>query len=119
MQIRLPSDLTGPSAIYTTIVGNPRYRADSQADWQDLQHHARQTVEELNYILEPRPEKGLYMCIHDEEPRATASRKASGLNFNKDELVVVVCTPIRNVIGPFRLVVDSVLSDGKVLRQFG
>ncbi len=51
--------------------------------------------------------------------REAASRKASGLNNSKDELVVVVCAAIRHVVGPFRLVMDSVLSDGNVLRQFG
>ncbi|MFM7980884.1 MAG: hypothetical protein ACKPKO_16355, partial [Candidatus Fonsibacter sp.] len=52
--------------------------------------------------------------------RDPANRKASGLNFSKDELVVVVCAAIRHVVGPLRLVMDSVLSDGNdVLKQLG
>ncbi|MFM7984177.1 MAG: hypothetical protein ACKPKO_33125, partial [Candidatus Fonsibacter sp.] len=50
--------------------------------------------------------------------REVASRKALGLNFNRDELVVVVCAAIRHIVGPCRLVMDTVLSDGNVLRQF-
>ena len=38
----------------------------------DLQHHGQQTVDELNYIMEPRPEKGLHIYFHDEEPRTHA-----------------------------------------------
>ena len=36
--------------------------------------------------------------------REVASRRASGLNFDKDELVVVVCAAIRRVVGPFQVV---------------
>ena len=74
MQIRLPSDLTGPIAIYTIIVRHQRYRADYQSGWwdTDLQRHGQQTVQELNYIMESNPEKGVYIYIHDEEPRTTA-----------------------------------------------
>ncbi|MFM7989996.1 MAG: hypothetical protein ACKPKO_62845, partial [Candidatus Fonsibacter sp.] len=51
--------------------------------------------------------------------REAASRKALGLSLNRDVLVVVVCTAIRHVVGPLRLVMGSVLPDGNVLRQFG
>jgi hypothetical protein len=30
-----------------------------------LQHHGQQVTDELNYIMESRPEKGLYLFIHD------------------------------------------------------
>ena len=44
------------------------------------------------------------------------SRKGLGLNFDKDELVVVVCAAIRRVVGPFQ-VVDSLLSNRHALAQ--
>ena len=61
VHVRLPGDLTGPSATYALVARHPRFRARSQGDWQDggLQHHGRQTVDELNYIIESRPEKGV------------------------------------------------------------
>ena len=76
VQIRFPSELTGPSAVYTILVRHPQFRADSQVEWQDtdLQHHGQHTVEELNYIMESRPEKGLFIYFHDEEPRIDAGR---------------------------------------------
>ena len=40
------------------------------------------------------------------------SRKDLGLNFDKDELVVVVCAAIRRVVGPFQLFIDSLLLSG-------
>ncbi|MFM7981492.1 MAG: hypothetical protein ACKPKO_19460, partial [Candidatus Fonsibacter sp.] len=41
VQIRLPSDLIGPSAIYAIIIRHPRFRGDSEAEARgtDLQHH--------------------------------------------------------------------------------
>ena len=67
---RLPGDLTGPSIGHVLVVRHPRFRGHSQADWRDtdLQHHGRQTVDELNYIMEPRPETGLYVFMHDQLP---------------------------------------------------
>ena len=38
------------------------------------------------------------LLLHSE----VASRRASGLNFDKDELVVVVCAAIRSGVGPFQ-----------------
>lgn len=66
VQVRLPGELTGPSACYTYVLHHPRYRADSQAQWReaDLQHHGQQTVDELNYIMESRAEKGLFVFLH-------------------------------------------------------
>ena len=73
VQVHLPGDLTGPSATYCYVIRHPRYRADGQADWRDtdLQHHGQQTVDELNYIMESRPEKGLFIFMHKATPRAT------------------------------------------------
>ena len=47
---------------------------DSQADWKDagLQHHGRQTTDELNYIMEPRPERGLHIFMHGQPPPAAS-----------------------------------------------
>ena len=61
MQIRIPSDLTGPSAVYTVLISHPRYRMDSQVEWRgtELQHHGQQTVDELSYIMESGPETGV------------------------------------------------------------
>jgi hypothetical protein len=74
VQVRLPGDLTGPSATYAIVVRHPRLRSPMQGEWRDadLQHHGPQNVDELNYIMESRPEKGLYLFIHDDkapEPR--------------------------------------------------
>ena len=71
-QARLLGDLAGPSASYASVVRHPRFRARSQVDWQDgdLQHHGRQTVDELGYIMEPRPERGLYIFMHGQPPPA-------------------------------------------------
>ena len=73
-QARLPGDLTGPSASYAIVVRHPRFRAHSQLDWQDgdLQHHGRQTVDELSYIMESRPERGLYIFMHNRPPPAAS-----------------------------------------------
>ena len=51
---------------------------DSQVEWRgtDLQHHGQQTVDEPNYIMKPRPEKGLYIYFHDEEPRLQSEHPA-------------------------------------------
>ena len=70
VQARLPGDLTGPSIGHVIVVRHPRFRGHSQADWRDtdLQHHGRQTVDELNYIMESRPETGLYVFVHDQLP---------------------------------------------------
>ncbi|MFM7982668.1 MAG: hypothetical protein ACKPKO_25435, partial [Candidatus Fonsibacter sp.] len=74
VQIRLRSELTDPSALYTHIVRHPQYCADSQVEWRgtDLQHHGLQTVEELNYIMVSRPEKEMFICFHDGEARVDA-----------------------------------------------
>ena len=40
-----------------------------------------------------------------------ASRRASGLDYDRDELVVVVCAAIRRVVGLFMIVMNSLLSD--------
>ena len=71
VQVRLPGDLTGPSAAYAFVVRHPRFRGKGQLEWQDrdLQHHGQQTIDELNYIMESRPEKALYLFIHDQKPR--------------------------------------------------
>ena len=71
-QARLPGDLTGPSASYAMVARQPRFRAGSQVDWQDgdLQHRGRQTVDELNYIMESRPERGF---VHLHSPSASPS----------------------------------------------
>ena len=65
VQVRLPGDLTGPSATYAYVVRHPRFRATSQTERRDgdLQHHGQQVTDELNYIKESRPEKGLYLFI--------------------------------------------------------
>ncbi|MFM7986717.1 MAG: hypothetical protein ACKPKO_46120, partial [Candidatus Fonsibacter sp.] len=39
-----------------------------------MQHHGQHTVEELKYIVESRPEKGLFIYFHGKEPRADAGR---------------------------------------------
>ena len=64
-------DLTGPIACHVTVVRHPRFRPHSQILWKDvdLQHHGKQTVEELNYIMESRPEKGLYIFMHNQAPQ--------------------------------------------------
>ena len=49
--------------------------------------------------------------------REVISRRGCGLDFDKDELVVVVCAAIRRVVGPFQ-VMDSLLSNRHVLAQF-
>ncbi|MFM7987409.1 MAG: hypothetical protein ACKPKO_49665, partial [Candidatus Fonsibacter sp.] len=36
-----------------------------------MQHNGQQTVVELSYIMESRPEKGLHIYIHDEAPNTT------------------------------------------------
>ena len=61
VQVCLPGDLTGPSASYVIVVRHPSFRMDLQVDWKDsgLQHHGRQTADEINYIMESRPERGL------------------------------------------------------------
>ena len=78
VQVRLPGDLTGPSASYVIVVRHPRFRGQSQIEWKDgdLQHHGRQTIDELNYIMESRPELGLYIFMHDQPPpdASTSSR---------------------------------------------
>ena len=53
---------------------HPRFRGHSQLDWRDggLQHHGRQTVDELNYIMESRPEKGLHVFTRDQLPPVAA-----------------------------------------------
>ncbi|MFM7977973.1 MAG: hypothetical protein ACKPKO_01545, partial [Candidatus Fonsibacter sp.] len=73
VQIRRPSDLTRPSANYEIILRHPRFRADSQAEWRGthLQHRGAQTLDEVNYIMEPRPDKELHIYIHDEAPKTT------------------------------------------------
>ncbi|MFM7988452.1 MAG: hypothetical protein ACKPKO_54980, partial [Candidatus Fonsibacter sp.] len=72
VQVRLPSDLTGPSALYAIIIRHPRFRADSQAEWRDadLQHHGAKTFDEVNYIMESRLEKELHINIHEETAKA-------------------------------------------------
>ena len=76
---RLPGDLTGPSATYALVARHPRFRAHSQGDWQDggLQHHGRQTVDELNYIMESRPERGLYIFMHHQPPLAASRSRGA------------------------------------------
>jgi hypothetical protein len=71
VQILPPSDLTGPNAAYTIDVRHPRHCADSPVGSRgtDLQHHGQQTVGELNCIMESMPEKGLFIYLHNEEPR--------------------------------------------------
>ena len=61
VQVCLPGDLTGPSVSCAIVVRLPRFRAQSQLDGQDgdLQHHGRQAVDELSYIMESRSEEGL------------------------------------------------------------
>ena len=43
---------------------------DSQVDWKGsgLQHHGRQATDELSYIMESRPERGLHLFMRDEPP---------------------------------------------------
>ena len=79
VQARLPGDLTGPSATHALVVRHPRFRARSQGDWQDgdLQHHGRQTVDELNYIMESRPERGLYIFMHHQPPLAASRTRGA------------------------------------------
>ena len=73
-QVRLPGDPIGPSASYAIVVRLPRFRAHTQLDWQDgdLQHHGRQAVDELHYIMESRPERGLHVFMH-RQPLPAAS----------------------------------------------
>ncbi|MFM7982582.1 MAG: hypothetical protein ACKPKO_24995, partial [Candidatus Fonsibacter sp.] len=47
--------------------------------------------------------------------KEAAMCRESGLNFDTDELVVVVCAAIRRVIGPFQLVMDLLLSGNNLL----
>ena len=72
VQVRLPGELTGPSATYTIVVRHPRNRKHSQAAWspEDFERDGQQHVDELNYIMESRPEKGLYVFIHSGMRRA-------------------------------------------------
>ena len=79
VQARLPGDLTGPSATYALVARHPRFRARSQGDWQDgdLQHHGRQTVDELNYSMESRPERGLYIFMHRQPPLAASGSRGA------------------------------------------
>ena len=76
VQVRLPGDLTGPSATYACVIRHPRFRTKSQIEWKDtdLQHHGQQSVDELNYIMESRPEKGLFVFIHDQAAHADVHR---------------------------------------------
>ena len=78
--IRLPSDIASPSGV-------PRYRADSEVKWRDtdLKHHGQHTVDELNYIMEPKPEKGLFVYFHSEEPTTEPPRGYPDLD-NKSTL---------------------------------
>jgi hypothetical protein len=80
VQVRLPGDLAGPSACHDIVVRHRRFRPRSQILWTDvdLQHHGRQTVEELNYIMESRPEKGLHIFMHNQAPPEAASSSRSG-----------------------------------------
>jgi hypothetical protein len=79
VQVRLPSDLTGPSATYSYVIRHPRSRSSGQSAWRDtdLQHHGQQTVDELNYIMESRPEKGLFVFMHEAATSETG-RSARG-----------------------------------------
>ena len=80
-QARLPGDLAGPSASYAIVVRHPRFRVDLQVDWKDsdLQHHGRQTADELSYTMESRPERGLCTFMHHQPlPAASGSRGARG-----------------------------------------
>ena len=72
---RLPGDLTGPSASYVIVVRHPRFQRDSQTDWKDadLQHHGRQAADEINYIMESRPERGLCIFMHSHPSPSGAS----------------------------------------------
>ena len=76
VQVRLPGDPAGPSIGHVIVARHPRFRVHSQLDWRygDLQHHGRQTVDELKYIMEPRPEKGLHVFMHDQLPPGAARR---------------------------------------------
>ena len=80
VQVRLPSDLTGPSATYSYVIRHPRSRSSGQSAWQDkdLQHHGQQTVDELNYIMESRPEKGLFVFMHEAATPSETGRSARG-----------------------------------------
>jgi hypothetical protein len=80
VQVCLPGDLTGPIARYVIVVRHPRFRPHSQLDLKDvdLQHHGRQTVDELNYIMESRPEEGLYIFMHNPSPPDASSSSRSG-----------------------------------------
>ena len=77
VQVRLPGDLAGPSASYAIVVRHPRFLAHSQVDWKDsdLQRHGWQATDELNYIMEPRPERGLYIFMNN---HPSPSGKGSG-----------------------------------------
>ena len=76
-QGRRPGDLTGPSV----GAGHTRFRGRSQLDWRDgdLQHHGRQAVDELKRIMESRPEKGLYVFMHDQLPPDAARRSGRAI----------------------------------------
>ncbi|MFM7983329.1 MAG: hypothetical protein ACKPKO_28805 [Candidatus Fonsibacter sp.] len=76
VKIHFPREPIGPSTVYTILVRHPQFRADSEVEWKDtdLQHHGQQTAEELNYIMESRPEQGLFIYFHDEETRIDAGR---------------------------------------------
>ena len=80
VQARLPGDFTGPSTSSAIVVRHPRLRVDSQVDWtdSDLQNHGRQATDELNYIMESKPERGLHIFMHGQPPpAASGSRGAS------------------------------------------
>ena len=76
VQIGFPSELTGPNAVYTILVRHPQSGSDSQVERQDtdLQHHNQHTMEELNYIVKSKPENGLFIYFHGQEPRIDAGR---------------------------------------------
>ena len=80
IQARLPGDLTGPSAAYAIMVRHPRFRARSQAEWQDAgpQHNGRQTISELNCIMGSQPEKGLFIFLHYELRRGGPTSASGG-----------------------------------------
>ena len=76
-QVRLPGDLTGPSASYAAVAKHPRFRGLSQSEWRDAapQHHGRDTAYDLNYSMESRAAQGKSVCTQQSYPGSLKFKK--------------------------------------------
>ena len=50
--------------------------------------------------------------------REAVTRRASGLGFDEEDLVAAVCAAIRRVVGPFHVILASLLPNSHVLARF-